>query len=252
MAYHEPVTAMTGLVPAGAMIDLATVDTVATADAYARLLDSVVATSVSVGNGSVRWHPVNPNAENARATEGDVHDDDPAGTHQVSFGVTDSVSARRLLDRRGLPHDEPVGVTDHTGLIEIGDVDVEAIDHLVFTAPCRDHALAIFGACLDLDFRLDREIGKGARQLFFRAADLVVEVVTGRTSATGDPQPCALWGVAWRSRDAAVTHRRLGDLGVPTSEVRIGRKPGTRVFTVHDRALATRTVVIDTETRHAE
>ncbi|WAC55449.1 VOC family protein [Gordonia sp. SL306] len=234
MAYHEPVATVTRLAAAGAVIDLATVDTVATADAYARLLGGVASTSSSVGNGSIRWHAVNAN-----------------DTHRVSFGVADRVAAERLLDRRGLSRDEPVAVTDDVGLVEAGDGELEAIDHLVFTAHSRDHALAVFGACLDLDFRLDREIGDGARQLFFRAADLVVEVVTDSAPA-GDPQPCALWGVAWRSRDAAVTHRRLADLGVPTSEVRTGRKPGTRLFTVRDRALATRTVVIETESRHAE
>ncbi|NDZ96860.1 hypothetical protein G3I13_17080 [Streptomyces sp. SID6673] len=226
---------MTRLGPAGAVIDLATADTAATAEAYARLLGGSESTPSSVGNGSIRWHETNAN-----------------DTHRVLFGVADRVVAERLLDRRGLPHDEPVAITDDTGFVEAGDGDIEAIDHLVFTAQSRDHALAIFGACLDLDFRLDREIGDGARQLFFRAADLVVEVVTGSTQATGDPQPCALWGVAWRSRDAAVTHRRLADRGVPTSEVRTGRKPGTRLFTVRDRALATRTVVIETDPRHAE
>ncbi|MYR05587.1 hypothetical protein GTV32_04335 [Gordonia sp. SID5947] len=244
---------MSRLCPAGAMIDLATADTVATAGGYARLLGRASATPVPVRNGSVRWHQFDgPVGE---GQDGDVDENSPSGSHRVSFGVADRVSAARLLQRRGLAPTEPVHVTEDTGAMEmhgpeVNGGDITAIDHLVFTAPSRDRALAVFGACLDLDFRLDREIGDGARQLFFRAADLVVEVVTGSAQATGDAQPCSLWGVAWRSQDAELTHRRLGDLGVSTSEVRIGRKPGTRLFTVRDPALATRTVVIETDTGH--
>ncbi|AZG44449.1 VOC family protein [Gordonia insulae] len=223
-----------GLSPRGVVVDLATAAGEDTEVAYARFLGRPPTTTVSVGNGSLRWHA------------------ESGGAHRVQFGVADLPGATQLLRRRGLSPEEPVAVTDDPRATVMAHADIPAIDHLVFTAPNRDHALALFGSTLDLDFRLDRAIGDGARQLFFRAQDLVVEVVTGAESVTGGLPRCALWGVAWLSVDADVTHRRLTDSGVATSGIRTGRKPGTRVFTVHDRALATRTVVIETTPRQAE
>lgn len=193
--------------------------------AYARLLGLRHDAPIVVGNGSIR----------------------PTGGrgHRVLFGVDDLNAATRLVDRRGLSDDEPVGVTDDCPISPSGG-DLPALDHLVFSAPTRDHAVALFAGVLDLDFRLDQPIGDGVRQLFFRGADLVVEVVTG-----ADPTPypaCSLWGLAWRSADIEATYRRLTGTGVECSEIRVGRKPGTRIFTVRDNDLATRTVVLG----HAE
>ncbi|MGW9265602.1 VOC family protein, partial [Gordonia terrae] len=59
--------------------------------------------------------------------------------------------------------------------------------------------------------------------------------------------PVTLWGVAWRSIDVDATHARLTAAGLDLSEIRVGRKKGTRIFTVRHRELATRTVVIGPE-----
>lgn len=206
-------------------VDLMSTDLDATHVAYTRLFGRGSADGAfGFGNGTLR-----------------VHGDEAAG-HRVRFGVEDLADAKRLTKRRGLDPDEPVDVTERIDRPTPPHADVPGLDHLVFTAPTRDHALALFGATLDLDFRLDRDIGRDARQLFFRAADLVVEVVVG-----ADPEPaptCRLWGLAWSAPDIAATHDRLTSVGMAISEIRIGQKPGTRLFTVRDRALATRTVVI--------
>ncbi|GAB90971.1 VOC family protein [Gordonia rhizosphera] len=221
---------MSRLGPRGALLDLACGDPDLTHIAYGRLLDVPPAARIDVSNGAVRAHP------------GTVD-------HRVYFGVDDPDAARRLLGRRGLAPEEPVGVVRAAEPMATSATDITGIDHLVFTAPGRDHALALFGATLDLDFRLEREVADDARQLFFRATDLVVEVIAGAGPSPGEPNRCALWGVAWRSADVQATHRRLSALGVGTSEIRVGRKPGTRVFTVHDEALATRTLVIEAAPR---
>lgn len=213
---------MSGSPPRGVEIDLATSDVDATCAAYLRLLGRATGDALVFGNGSLR----------VRA----------GGDHRVSFGVDDLIAAQRLMGRRGLDPGEPVGVSSGVGSRPTPHSDLDAIDHLVFTAPTRDRALALFGATLGLDFRLDRAIGGDARQLFFRATDLVVEVVVGP-----DPQPaaqCVLWGLAWSAPDIEATHHRLTAAGMPVSEIRVGRKPGTRVFTVREPELATRTVVI--------
>ncbi|MEE4025730.1 hypothetical protein V1Y59_21780 [Gordonia sp. PKS22-38] len=214
---------MTALEPVGVTVTLVTSDQAQTRAAYARLLDLTATELPAFANGSLQFR--------------DDHEDN----HRVSFGVPDIAGGRRLMERRGLAFREPVDITETTGA-RVRDTDLPALDHLVFTAPTRDRALALFGATLDLDFRLDREIGGGARQLFFRAADVVVEVITGADA--GSDEVCALWGLAWRATDVDAVHRRLTGLDIELSEVRTGRKPGTRIFTVRDRALATRTVVI--------
>ncbi|MFW0794798.1 VOC family protein [Gordonia sp. CPCC 205515] len=217
--------------PRGVLIDLVTPDPDRTDSAYRRLLGLDDDSPLAVTNGYLR---------------------PGAGTrsHTVLFGVDDLSSAERLLTRRGLSPDEPFGVTDAppssgqaTGP-EVPAPEITALDHLVISAPSRDHALALFGATLDLDFRLDQEIGGGVRQLFFRSADVVVEVITGGEPSTADADTCTLWGLAWRSTDIDATHRRLEGAGVDVSELRIGRKRGTRIFTVRDADLATRTAVI--------
>ncbi|WP_187582531.1 VOC family protein [Gordonia sp. OPL2] len=223
MAHHEQAAAVSRLSLSGAVIDLAAPDAAATTIAYAALLDTPTG-EPTVSNGSVRRH------------------DPTSGPALVHFGTDDPDAATRLLGRRDLSPQEPVTVTPDVGALPLDRRDIIAIDHLVFTAPSRDHAAALFGATLDLDFRLDRTIGDGVHQMFFRADDLVVEVVAGTES--DESRACTLWGVAWRSADVDATHRRLAGGGVTTSEVRIGKKPGTRLFTVRDPALATRTVVI--------
>lgn len=60
---------------------------------------------------------------------------------------------------------------------------------------------------------------------------------------TGDPD--SFGGLAWRSADIEATRERLVAGGVEVSEVRTGRKPGTRVATVRDRALGTPTLIIE-------
>lgn len=55
----------------------------------------------------------------------------------------------------------------------------------------------------------------------------------------------SLWGIAWRSRDIELTRHRLTDTKVTASSIRVGRKPGTRVMTVDDPALATKTLIIE-------
>nr|WP_277350844.1 VOC family protein [Rhodococcus sp. HNM0569] len=124
--------------------------------------------------------------------------------------------------------------------------DVDRIDHVVFTAPDRVQAIALFGGVLGLDFRLAQST-RGVEQLFFRATEVVVEVLAG---VEGADDAVALWGVAWRSVDLETTRARLVESGVDVSEIRPGRKPGTRVVTVRDDALGTATLLIE-HVRHA-
>ncbi|AZZ82253.1 VOC family protein [Gordonia alkanivorans] len=232
-----------------AIVELACADPALAARTHASLLGlsgtpDADSPAVVLGNTELRLR---------QAPAGDA---DAEADHRVYFTADDLPAMHRLLVRRGFPVVEstlgvfgetaPLGVAAREAVGESTHAgDVTGMDHLVFTCDNRDRAVALFGGVFGLDFRLDQPIGDNARQLFFRAADLIVEVVTAATS-TEPPTPAAtsLWGVAWRSTDVEVTHARLSSAGLALSEIRTGRKKGTRIFTVRERALGTRTVII--------
>ncbi|MEO9330093.1 VOC family protein [Gordonia aurantiaca] len=230
------------------VIELACADAAATAGAHGVLLGLDAADPsmpIVVGNTELRLGDREPGT-----------DVDRDGAHRVYFSVDDLPAALRLLTRRGFPLTEtgiaavgeptPLGVAGPSGIAPVPAGDITGMDHLVFMSDDRDRAVALFGGVFGLDFRLDQPIGDTARQLFFRADDLIVEVVTGTRSPDAPPMPAAatLWGVAWRAPDIEATHARLTAAGLDLSEIRVGRKKGTRIFTVRERSLGTRTVVI--------
>ena len=113
---------------------------------------------------------------------------------------------------------------------------VSALDHVVVRTPNPDRALAIYGAKLGLDLRLDRSNPDwGARQLFFRCGEALVEIGASlKTPVSDAPDTCG--GLAWRVDDPAAVHARLSAGGWDVSDLRQGRKPGTQVFTVRSGA----------------
>lgn len=248
------------------VVDLVVGDVQRSALTYARLVNlATPTTDLCVGNAQIRLQHT------------DIDD-----VHRVLVTADDPDARVRLLQRRGLafspaPHASGEWYADAfpLGVIGTGDGppntappdtapentdpgDITGIDHLVFTCVGRDRAVALFGATLGFDFRLDRRVVAGVRQLFFRVADLVIEVVVpdedpddesvtapgGAPLTAPEDAPVALWGVAWRSPDVHAARHRLISAGVGVSEIRDGRKPGTLIATVADDALATRTVII--------
>ena len=207
----------------------------------------------------------------------------PGPAHRVLLEVDDVNGAARLLGRRGLPvagptEAAPPGLTGTdvrtASSVPLGicaarrpsesfgssDTDITGIDHLVFMWNERDQAVALFGATLGLDFRLDRRIpdvgapgpetpesGEPAtdvHQMFFRGGEIIFEVVAG-APRPADAAPVELWGIAWHSPDLERTRTRLLDAGLSVTPIRAGRKPGTRIATVRNGPdLATRTVII--------
>ena len=57
-------------------------------------------------------------------------------------------------------------------------------------------------------------------------------------------QPDAFSGLAWGAFDADAVQGRLSGLGFNVSEVRNGRKPGTRIFTLREGVPFSPTVVL--------
>ncbi|SDH90318.1 MULTISPECIES: VOC family protein [Bradyrhizobium] len=124
---------------------------------------------------------------------------------------------------------------------------ITAMDHVVVSTPDPERAAALYGARLGLDMALDRSHPDWGRLMFFRCGDLVVEV-THRPAkpapAPLDLQKDRLRGICWRVADIDATHARLARAGVDVSEVRTGRKPGTRVMTVRNGTCGVPTLLV--------
>jgi catechol 2,3-dioxygenase-like lactoylglutathione lyase family enzyme len=124
---------------------------------------------------------------------------------------------------------------------------ITALDHVVISTADPERAAALYGARLGLDMALDRSHAEWGRLMFFRCGDLIVEVVhrPGKDTATHDK----LWGLSWRVADIDATRARLLTGGVDVSEVRAGRKPGTRVMSVRHGACSIPTLLVEKTAR---
>jgi len=121
---------------------------------------------------------------------------------------------------------------------------IDGLDHVVITSEDSDRAAALYGARLGLDLALDRSHHDWGQLMFFRCGDLIVEVVR-RPVAGGDPDHDRLWGLSWRVADIDATRARLIAAGLNVSEVRNGRKPGTRIMTVRSGTCGIQTVLLE-------
>jgi catechol 2,3-dioxygenase-like lactoylglutathione lyase family enzyme len=110
---------------------------------------------------------------------------------------------------------------------------VAGIDHLVVRSDAPEAAIAFYRDRLGLHLALDRTFEAwGARLLFFRVGGVTIEIAAP-AKPTEEPAPRdVFWGVSWRVPDVAAARARLLEGGFDVSEVRTGRKPGTRVCTV--------------------
>jgi catechol 2,3-dioxygenase-like lactoylglutathione lyase family enzyme len=124
------------------------------------------------------------------------------------------------------------------------DAPITAMDHLVISTGDPERAAALYGARLGLDMALDRSHPDWGRLMFFRCGDLIVEIVQ-RPGAGVDPARDKLYGLSWRVADADATRTRLASAGVDVSEVRTGRKPGTRVLTVRNGTCGIPTLLVE-------
>ncbi|MEH2540939.1 MULTISPECIES: VOC family protein [unclassified Bradyrhizobium] len=128
---------------------------------------------------------------------------------------------------------------------------ITALDHVVVSTSDPERAAALYGARLGLDMALDRSHHDWGRLMFFRCGDLIVEVTHRPGKETDTPQDKfqdklqdKLRGLCWRVTDIDATHARLVQAGVDVSEVRTGRKPGTRVMTVRNGTCGVPTLLV--------
>ncbi|HEX5378275.1 MAG TPA: VOC family protein [Phenylobacterium sp.] len=204
------------------------------------------------------------------------------GVWAIAFAVDDADAMHRLMGRRGLRGSAPGSIrtthddgrkrywttssldpadTGGTNILLVGpprdgaawpispptgreDEAISELDHVVVHTRNPDRALAVYGAKLGLDLRLDRSNPDwGVRQLFFRCGSAVVEFGASLKEPVSD-KPDSFGGLAWRARDADAAQARIASAGFDVSDVRTGRKPGTRVFTVRSGAPALPALII--------
>jgi len=133
--------------------------------------------------------------------------------------------------------------------VRTSPASITAMDHVVVATADPERAAALYGARLGLDMALDRSHPDWGRLMFFRCGDLIVEV-THRPAPAKEKNkldadaPDRLRGICWRVADIDATHARLATAGVDVSEIRTGRKPGTRVMTVRSGTSGVPTLLV--------
>jgi len=195
------------------------------------------------------------------------------GLAALGFATADLGKARSLLERRGLAvaqgdgggaidvapaatHGTGISLVERapgpaqTGPLPPADAEhdeiVSGLDHVVIRSPNPERAVALFAGRLGLSLRLDRtEPAWGARLLFFRCGGLTVEVAHDLKAGVSDG-PDRLWGLSWRVADIGKAHARLRAAGIDASDIRAGRRPQTKVFTVKSHTAGVPTLMIGT------
>jgi catechol 2,3-dioxygenase-like lactoylglutathione lyase family enzyme len=124
------------------------------------------------------------------------------------------------------------------------EAPITAMDHIVISTGDPERAAALYGARLGLEMALDRSHPDWGRLMFFRCGDLIVEIVH-RPGTAVDPARDKLYGMSWRVDNAEGTRARLAAAGIEVSDVRTGRKPGTRVLTVRDGTCGIPTLLVE-------
>ena len=185
---------------------------------------------------------------------------------RLVFAAADLAQAGHTLARRGAPGARqpiPVG-PDATvdGLVLGGEAALgmsiavvaaapwrgdspllDGLDHVVIRTSAPDRAAAFYGARLGLDLRLDRTAPEwGARMMFFRCGETILEVVSALGAAAAEPD--SFGGLAWRTHDLATAHHAYHAVGLDVSPMRAGRRAGTQVATVRSRAFGAPTLLI--------
>ena len=170
---------------------------------------------------------------------------DPASTGGVHIHLADS--AATALWTRDRVSDTDSDATAVTGL-----------DHVVVRSRDADATRAFYGEQLGIRVAVDREFPQwGVRLIFCKVGDLILEIASRLSSAEGSSSPLdsdpddssayrdALWGCTWRVANADAARSRLASAGLDVSEVRQGRRPGTRVFTVRSGTAGIPTLMIE-------
>lgn len=189
------------------------------------------------------------------------------GLWEMVFATDDLARAERVCKRRALDaakadietgpqakgqalllaeratHGVPVALVQAEALRAEG-ATIDGLDHVVIGTPNPGRAVELYGGRLGLDMRLDRtNPAWGARLIFFRCGDTIVEIAHVLKGGVAD-KPDSFGGVSLRAHDIAAACARYAAAGLNVSEVRKGRREGTEVCTVRDGTVGVPTILI--------
>ena len=120
--------------------------------------------------------------------------------------------------------------------------EIAGVDHVVVNTRSAEAAKTFYGEQLGIRLALEQDVPEwGGTQLFFRASSMSIEVIASEKATEQDE----LWGLALKTRDLEATHTRLNKSQVEVSDIRDGRKPGTRVCTAKSHTLGVPTLLIE-------
>lgn len=143
-----------------------------------------------------------------------------------------------------IQHTSPSDILPPSDPIYEERATVSGLDHAVLKTAEPDRAKRLYGDQLGFRLALDRTFEQwGMRLLFFRVGGTTVEIAAPlepEERPTGD----RFWGLSWRVHDIEAIRSRLTETGIALSEIRPGRKPGTRVCTVQSGAAGVPTLLL--------
>ena len=120
--------------------------------------------------------------------------------------------------------------------------EIAGVDHVVVNTRSAEAAKTFYGQQLGIRLALEQDVPEwGGTQLFFRASSMSIEIIASEKATEQDE----LWGLALKTRDLEATHTRLKKSQVEVSDIRDGRKPGTRVCTAKSHTLGVPTLLIE-------
>ncbi|MFK7731679.1 MAG: VOC family protein [Pseudomonadales bacterium] len=107
---------------------------------------------------------------------------------------------------------------------------IQTVDHVVLRTANANDCIRLFRDDLGARLALDQTVEEwGGRMLFFREGGMTLEVIE---ESSKRPKQDFFWGICYRCGDIETTHENLVSRGVSMTEIREGRKPGTRVATI--------------------
>ena len=187
-----------------------------------------------------------PFIDHARKAGLDISD--PVAGHGLDLAET----AKRSWQSMEWPEDAARGIFsfairhDDPDALKIAPISgagpCTEVDHLVVQTSDAKASKNFYGTQLGIRLALEQSRPDwGGDMLFFRTNHMSIEVI-GATKF--DAQLDHLWGLALKTDDIEATHARLVESHVAVSEVREGRKAGTRVCTVKSHCLDVPTLLV--------
>lgn len=144
-----------------------------------------------------------------------------------------------------IEHESPDLLPEATPVGSPGAI-ITGLDHAVVQTSDADAAIRLYHEGLGLRVALDRSFPDwGMRLVFLRVGGVTVELAQPLRDAPLPADTDQVWGLSWRVPDVEAARARLTEAGVDVSEVRPGRRPGTRVVSVKDGTCGVPTLLIE-------